>query len=69
MKRRHFLRNLAAMPVLVRGLLSSGALLAGFKNAYAASGKTLVVIFQRGGCDGLNVVVPHGEDEYYRLRP
>jgi hypothetical protein len=26
MKRRHFLRNLAAMPVLGRGLLSSGAL-------------------------------------------
>ncbi|MBS3955688.1 MAG: DUF1501 domain-containing protein [Methylomicrobium sp.] len=69
MKRRHFLRNLAAMPVLGRSLLSGGALLSSFKNAYATSGKTLVVIFQRGGCDGLNVVVPHGEDEYYRLRP
>jgi uncharacterized protein (DUF1501 family) len=29
----------------------------------------LVVIFLRGGMDGLNMVVPHGEDEYYRLRP
>lgn len=31
--------------------------------------KSLIVIFQRGGCDGLNVVVPYGEDAYYRLRP
>ncbi len=31
--------------------------------------KTLLVIFQRGGCDGLNTVVPFGEDEYYNLRP
>lgn len=29
----------------------------------------LVVLFLRGGCDGLNTVVPFGEDEYYRLRP
>lgn len=31
--------------------------------------QTLVVLFLRGGADGLNVVVPHGEDEYYKLRP
>jgi uncharacterized protein (DUF1501 family) len=29
----------------------------------------LVVIFQRGGLDGLSVVPPHGDDNYYRLRP
>lgn len=29
----------------------------------------LVVIFLRGGADGLNIVAPHGEDEYYKLRP
>ncbi|MEW5883029.1 MAG: DUF1501 domain-containing protein [Armatimonadota bacterium] len=29
----------------------------------------LVVLFLRGGCDGLNTVVPFGEDEYHRLRP
>ncbi len=33
------------------------------------AGKTLVVIFQRGACDGLNTVVPFGDDEYYNLRP
>lgn len=30
---------------------------------------TLVVIFQRGGCDGLNTVVPYADDDYYNLRP
>ncbi|HXY39596.1 MAG TPA: DUF1501 domain-containing protein [Vicinamibacteria bacterium] len=32
-------------------------------------GRTLVVLFQRGACDGLNVVVPHGEPAYYSARP
>src|SRR6202795_3660242 len=31
--------------------------------------KILVAIFQRGAVDGLNVVVPHGEQSYYDLRP
>jgi uncharacterized protein (DUF1501 family) len=31
--------------------------------------KRLVVIFQRGGADGLNIVVPHGEPSYYAMRP
>jgi uncharacterized protein (DUF1501 family) len=31
--------------------------------------KILVAIFQRGAADGLNIVVPHGEQAYYRLRP
>jgi uncharacterized protein (DUF1501 family) len=31
--------------------------------------KTLVVIFQRGGADGLNIVVPFGEKAYYDYRP
>ena len=35
----------------------------------AASKKKLVVIFQRGACDGLNVVVPHAEKNYYAMRP
>lgn len=30
---------------------------------------TLVALFLRGGADGLNIVVPHGDDDYYRLRP
>ncbi len=35
----------------------------------AADGNTLVVIFLRGGVDGLNVVVPYAEDSYYKARP
>jgi uncharacterized protein (DUF1501 family) len=35
----------------------------------ASNKKKLVVIFQRGACDGLNVVVPHAEANYYAMRP
>ena len=31
--------------------------------------KRLVVIFQRGAADGLNIVVPHAEPTYYAMRP
>ncbi len=33
------------------------------------SKKRLVVLFQRGAADGLNIVVPHGEAAYYAMRP
>ena len=44
------------------------------RSVYAAEGSTrrkkiLVAIFQRGAVDGLNVVVPFGEQRYYDLRP
>lgn len=35
----------------------------------APRGDTLVVIFLRGAADVLNMVVPHGENAYYNLRP
>src|SRR4029079_704751 len=31
--------------------------------------KTLIAIFQRGAVDGLNMVVPFGESNYYSVRP
>jgi uncharacterized protein (DUF1501 family) len=34
-----------------------------------AQGKKLVVIFQRGAADGLNIIIPHAESSYYQLRP
>lgn len=40
-----------------------------FRFVRESTGKTLVVVFQRGGCDGLNTLVPYREDEYYNLRP
>ena len=41
------------------------------RTALAATGrsKQLIAIFQRGAVDGLNMIVPHGEGEYYKLRP
>jgi uncharacterized protein (DUF1501 family) len=44
------------------------------RSVYAADGsdrrkKILVAIFQRGAVDGLNMVVPFGEQRYYELRP
>src|SRR5271170_718798 len=35
----------------------------------AAYKKKLVVLFQRGAVDGLNVVVPYQEKNYYAMRP
>ncbi|MFN8399394.1 MAG: DUF1501 domain-containing protein [Anaerolineales bacterium] len=35
----------------------------------APRGDTLVVVFLRGAADVLNMVVPHGEEAYYQLRP
>lgn len=35
----------------------------------AADSKKLVVVILRGGIDGLNVVVPFGDAEYYKIRP
>ena len=42
------------------------------RTAFAAGtrrAKRLIAIFQRGAVDGLSVVVPFGESEYYRARP
>jgi uncharacterized protein (DUF1501 family) len=67
--RRIFLRNsalavvgTAAVPTFLTRA-AFGALDAGTRN------KRLVVIFQRGAADGLNIVVPHGEPQYYAMRP
>src|ERR1700751_855790 len=35
----------------------------------ASGKKQLIVLFQRGAADGLNIVVPFGEQNYYRMRP
>ena len=35
----------------------------------AANGKVLVILELSGGNDGLNTVVPYGDDAYYRQRP
>ncbi len=35
----------------------------------AANRKKLVVLFQRGAADGLNIVIPYREKNYYAMRP
>jgi uncharacterized protein (DUF1501 family) len=67
--RRIFLRNGALSVVGTAALPSFLA-----RAAYGAGdpgirNKRLVVIFQRGAADGLNIVVPHGEAAYYSMRP
>jgi uncharacterized protein (DUF1501 family) len=67
--RRVFLRNSALAVVgtaAVPSFLTRAAYGLGEPGAHA---KRLVVIFQRGAADGLNIVVPHGERAYYALRP
>ena len=45
-------------------------LILGPENSLPSVGeRTLVCIFLRGAADTLNMVVPYGDDEYYRLRP
>jgi uncharacterized protein (DUF1501 family) len=39
------------------------------QEAVAERKKILIVIFQRGAVDGLNMVIPHAEPAYYSLRP
>ncbi len=42
----------------------------GVRSCFALSrNKRLVVIFQRGAADGLNIVIPHAEPAYYQMRP
>jgi uncharacterized protein (DUF1501 family) len=68
MNRREFLQQAS--------LFSASGLLLLSGNAWAAralgeeqSRKRLVVVFLRGAVDGLNVVVPYSESDYYTSRP
>ena len=65
--RRYFLKQggvamvgLSAMPAFLQRAVAATPM---------TGKKQLVVLFQRGAADGLNIVVPFGEPNYYRLRP
>jgi len=74
MNRRYFIRSgsialasfgvMASAPSFLKRTLAST-----LDNASGGRRKTLIAIFQRGAVDGLNVVVPYGEHNYYDLRP
>src|SRR5215831_16029408 len=67
--RRVFLRN-SALAVVGTAAVPSFLRRAAFGAVEnGAPPKRLVVIFQRGAADGLNIVVPHAEPQYYAMRP
>jgi uncharacterized protein (DUF1501 family) len=73
MNRRFFLKSGSIALASVGMSLSAPGFLqrALLANERSAGGKrkTLVAIFQRGAVDGLNMIVPFGESNYYDLRP
>ena len=66
--RRVFLRN-SALAVVGTTALPAFLHRAAFGAEQPVKAKRLVVIFQRGAADGLNIVVPHAEQAYYAMRP
>lgn len=68
MKRRDALKGIIGLGIGSAGMLSGPSLFQ-LQKAYSITGKKLVIIFQRGGCDGINTCIPYGDDEYYTLRP
>lgn len=71
MKRRQFLKAMfgagaALMAGGMRNPLEGTGLLFG---AEPVPAQRLLVVFLRGGYDSVNVVVPYGDPDYYRLRP
>src|SRR5215475_9742734 len=65
--RRYFLKQggisligLSAMPAFLQRAIAATPM---------PNKKQFVVLFQRGAADGLNIVVPFAEPNYYRLRP
>ena len=73
MDRRYFLKS-SGIALASFGLMAAAPdFLHQFANAQTLTDrrgkkKVLITIFQRGAVDGLNMVVPFGESEYYNLR-
>lgn len=64
--RRVFLKS-GAMAMVTMGFAPS--FLTRTATAAGTRKKLLITVFQRGAVDGLNMVVPYGEADYYRARP
>lgn len=59
--------TIATLPFQSKKLLPSMAVFA--PAGQETAGDVLVVVFQRGGMDALNAVIPHAESAYYDQRP
>ena len=70
MQRRVFLKS-GAMALVTIGLSPTFLRRAIYAQPMPAAkkGKILICLFQRGAADGLNILVPHGDKEYYASRP
>ena len=64
--RRIFLKS-TGMAMVTLGFAPS--FLARTVEAAGTRRKLLIAVFQRGAVDGLNMIVPFGEADYYRVRP
>src|SRR5438477_13125677 len=60
---------LVAAGLTVPAFLSRTAMALGPARADAQSGKILVALQLSGGNDGLNTLIPYGQQAYYDLRP
>jgi uncharacterized protein (DUF1501 family) len=66
--RRVFLKN-GSFALVSLGFAPSFLARTAFAAGPARRARQLIAIFQRGAVDGLSVVVPYGENDYYRSRP
>ena len=66
--RRVFLKN-GSFALVSLGFAPSFLARTAFAEGPTRRSKQLIAIFQRGAVDGLSVVVPYGENDYYRARP
>jgi uncharacterized protein (DUF1501 family) len=63
------LATMGLSPTFLRRTVFAQDLLKGAALTGNGRGRVLIVLFQRGAADALNVVVPHGERSYYQMRP
>ena len=66
--RRVFVRN-GAFALVSLGFAPSFLARTAFAAGASARSRRLIAIFQRGAVDGLSMIVPFGDKEYYRARP
>ena len=65
--RRSFMKG-GALALLALGGPPRFLTRAAFAQGSASRPKILIAIFQRGAVDGLSMIVPHGDPEYYAAR-
>src|ERR1041384_8486530 len=65
--RRSFMKG-GALALVAMGAAPRFVVRTALAQSRAARSKVLVVVFQRGAVDGLSMLVPHGDRDYYGAR-